>query len=644
MESLPNETRTYICKYLEDKSLTAISRCSSSWKAVALHVLYKRDARAPDRKSRALCAAVKKGCAASNELEIKEARRIFQRSLNYNSNINGQCGSSTKYDTPLGIAASGQGSQNLLWTNFLLQRRASPSVGSKGTLAAKRLDLGILSARYRIKENGPAPSPLLRALREEAIRTIKYSLPMLFPMLQSKKGMCNLFLADGRAGGRLAWGAPLAPNGAALTAIHVLSMSGCDPMDMAEDLLGRFRPLLNASFPSTLHSRATALHLAILSLNKEVFPRLLNAGAAIDAEMGPLRKTPLQIAIDQMKLYEDTDILKILKDFVQGLLAAGAAVNRPLPVGNGYTPLMTLLETMKAHSKWPRAIKDTMQILFDNGADSNVVTLGGTTAVRILVDISMSEVSQKDILSAAQTTLGILVKNHDADLNLTTVGSSSVLGSVFERHSSRVSDQMLLLKRLYKQGARFTVDEANEYFSQWLPGSELRTWYCMKDHSSDIQQDRIDLMYTHIFEAKNSKAEIESLHESFGDPKNVSFLLWLALEPSNYSFAVFNALSLLPLDGNGVHPEHQVSVVGRVVRDAWEQKCSPNQAIQHIKALSARGATFLHMDKDIGLTPLQYLQNQRPSKDAYKLLELEVFRAREIEREENGWGEAQGSP
>ena len=648
LESLPNETRTHICELLADKSLTTLARCSCSWKAVALHVLYKRDARAPDRKSRALCAAVKKGCAAKDDLEKKEARKIWEVSLLYASDINGQFGSSGKYDTPLGIAAAGQSSQNLLWTKFLLQKGASPSIESKRVLTPKKVDLGIISPRYRTKENGPAISSLLRALKEEAIGMIKYSLPMLFPILQSNKAMCNLFFADGRAGGRLAWGAPLAADGAALTAIHVLAMSGCDPMDMAEDLLQRFRPLIDASFPSTLYPRATALHLAVLSLNNEVLPKLLGAGANVDAEMGPLRKTPLQLAINQMKLYEDKDNLEILKDFVQDLLATGAAVNRPLPVGTGYTPLMALLETMKAHSKWPKAIKDTMQILFDHGADSNVVTLGGTTAVSILADISMSELSQKQTFSAVQSTLETLVNNHAADLNLHTVGSSSLLGRVFERHSSGGSDQIATLKLFYKHGARFTVDEANEHFKQWLPGSELRTWYNMKYHRDDIRQDLVNLMYTHIFEVKNSKAEFDSLKESLGTPTKIAYLLWMTLQPSNYNFALFNELSALSLDGNGVHPKHQVSLVGRVVRNAWEQKCSATQAIRHIKALSAQRATFLHVDKDTGLTPIDYLERQGEQqgslKGSFETLLLELFRAREIEQKKKAWVETQDLP
>lgn len=643
LQKLPNETKYRIATHLDNCSLAQLSRVSRSLVGAANCVLYKRDARAGGRDSLAIRAAVQLGCKATNNDQQNTASTIWERSLLYKANVNAQVGDEDAYDTPLMLAASSKTETQTLWVERLLNEGALASTESKKRLLDLAVDLGSLS--LRVRANDKRQSSSLRGLKRELIESLEYCLPLLVPMIQNNTDACRLLLNRGSADLRLASPEPMDSGAAALTAIHVIAISGKDEMGFSEKMIVKFPHLVDAELPTLATRGITALHLAVLSLNKAVFPTLLRHRANVHSELGPLRRTPLHIAISQMHHDEEDGDLQTLLCFVRQLLDNGANADRPLPVGTGYTPLMTMLETMKmqtGYSKdWFKAIKATATLLLSNGADTNFIALTGATPLRMLTDIFMSQVSPQEVKAAAKQFIHNWIKEHGADLNFPVIGSSSLLGHVYLRHIDRGASQMEMFVKLKINGARFNALEANKFFAHWIPGNDLRDNYDMGYHRNDIEQSRIDKAYKKTFNYDTPEKilkEIKHLHARFDPPTDAAKLVFLALKECNYSSPLLAKVLSFEFHGRCVRHKDRTGYINHVVKllTTGNKGYREFMAIRDCNTFIEHGASVQHRNK-YGKKPIQVLRQFDNPSPPFKYTNLRVLLSDQEARETGQW-------
>lgn len=611
-----------------------------SWAGAATDVLFKRDARAGGRKSRAIRAAVRIGCSLNDETVQDLAKEIYNRSRCFGGDINTQVGDDTSYHTPLMLAASANTAQNAFWVDRLLDEGASPSVESKNFLRSCNIALGSLSPRAGVQGKKLPNGHLLRKLKQELLDTLEYAAPLLFPFIQGNRDVWRLLLNKGHASPRLASPQPLASADTALTALHVAAFSGDDDSDLVRKLLNRFPEIINAECPSTKDPGITALHLAILSLSKEVFSTLLKGNPNLNAQMGILGRSPLHLIIEQMHEEENVNSRKRLKEFAEKLLEAGANVNRPLPIATGYTPLMALIGKMKLREFWPGTMKETGELLLDHGADPNFIALNGLTPLRILADMYMSGCCRPRVQGEAHALLKRCIETRNADPNSLTQGNTSLVGHVFNRHIEEGRDQGPLLKTLAKKSAKFTSAEANEYFHYWIDDDDelrenCRELYKMEQHGDIIDQVQIDRAYKKIFNRKSPAQELRYVQDNFPPPTDAASALWKALLSRHYDMGIIKKLMDLDFDGNWIHPEEKTSLVTQLIRLVCaETKYTANLALQHCEALFKNGASVLYPDPE-GKTPIQHLRQHLDSdKRNLHMLMLALHERKDAERGE----------
>lgn len=222
----------------------------------------------------------------------------------------------------------------------------------------------------------------------------------------------------------------------------------------------------------------TPLMMAILNDHLDVARFLLDHGADVNA--GDFwGRTPLWAAVDLRNMDLDHGVDKgvdraPVADFIKLLIDRGANVNaRTKEYHPGRRWLYSLGDVswvdMTGQTPFLRAALsgDTkiMRLLLERGADPNIATLGGTTALMAAAGVNWTvaqtyTVSKEALLEAIQICL-----EHGADVNATnSMGLTAVMGA-----ANRGSDE--IIKFLVEKGARLNVkDVTGRTPTTWAEG------------------------------------------------------------------------------------------------------------------------------------------------------------------------------
>jgi ankyrin repeat protein len=150
-------------------------------------------------------------------------------------------------------------------------------------------------------------------------------------------------------------------------------------------------------------------------------------------------------------------------DFIKLLVDRGANVNaRTKEVHPGRRWLYSLGDVswvdMTGQTPFLRAAlsgdKATMRFLLDHGADANIATLGGTTALMAAAGVNWTVAQTYTVSKEAQLEAVKICLEKGADVNATnSMGLTAVMGS-----ANRGSDD--IIKFLFEHGARLDVKDA----------------------------------------------------------------------------------------------------------------------------------------------------------------------------------------
>jgi ankyrin repeat protein len=209
------------------------------------------------------------------------------------------------------------------------------------------------------------------------------------------------------------------------------------------------------------------LLMAILNGHLDVARFLLDNGANINGS-DFWGRTPLWAAVDlrNMDLDHGNDVgvdRAPVIDFIKLLVDRGANVNaRTKEVHPGRRWLYSLGDVswvdMTGQTPFLRAALSgdtaTMRFLLDHGADANIATLGGTTALMAAAGVNWTVAQTYTVSKEAQLEAVKICLEKGADVNATnSMGLTAVMGS-----ANRGSDD--IIKFLFEHGARLDVKDA----------------------------------------------------------------------------------------------------------------------------------------------------------------------------------------
>ena len=359
--TIPNELKDMIASNLPMRDLASLRRINKAWNAVASRCLYIRDAQ--EQGSRAIrWAALHGHSGARGGCQVNV--RIIRQSLRFGGDVNAvHTEGDNKFAQALHLAAA---RNRLPLVRLLLQMNADIVGLSSG--------LKVLEKTHIMPAPGRERAAFLSKFGEHVQEALKITnwLPLAAPFLLRHDQVIRALINAGAPAqiGGVDHGWHIADNHhvPAITIFHIMAVMSArelnDELDNSEEWHGwrnrRGAPVrtptsssstgghlyfdLFRNFPKSLdtplpYSGFTALHLAILHNNSQIFERLLAHGANVGARTAE-GLTPLTLATLECSMTYSAPIRRNLVSCIRSLLNAGADPNEQ-PLVHGKTPLIS---------------------------------------------------------------------------------------------------------------------------------------------------------------------------------------------------------------------------------------------------------------------------------------------------------------